>query len=200
MTASLFDPPALRIVPRGLRFPATWDERARAMAERRQMTQAQVDSIERRRWAFRERQRRMADMRRDADAAFEAHWTANEKTLSHVPVPPVPHIHAAITETQTETERVYLYFDAHARPLPGSHGLALGTRFKTVSSPSGLHTLNPVYHGWWRSEWLVVMAPDIRGQMCRQYEHAGGPYALSEIEVARWRSLAQDGSAGERAA
>lgn len=205
-TRTLFaaDPPPastpLRIVPREVRFPATWDASARRMAEARQMTQAQVDSIERRRWAFRERQRRHAPARRASDAAFEAHWKANEKALSSIPVPPVPHTHAAVEVKAAQSERSYWYFDAEGQPLPNSRALPLGTWFQTVSSPSDLHTLNPVFHGWWRDEWLVVMAPNIRGEMCRQYRDVGGPYRLSEIEVAMWRERARIVEAKENAA
>lgn len=79
----------LRLV---LRFPPSWSASARAMAAARQMTQAEVDSIE----AECARFRALRDALRAAHAAdaaaYERHWQANGKRLSDIPVPPVPHI------------------------------------------------------------------------------------------------------------
>jgi hypothetical protein len=200
----------LRIVPRmttvsarsDADFPPNWRQDSREWAEARQFTRADVNAIEADRARFRAIRDASKAKNEARDAAFEAHWKEHGAALSKIPVPPVPHAHATIEEKVSRTERCYWYFDADRQPFTNPRALELETWFQTVSSPSGLHALNPVYHGWWRSEWLVVMAPDIRGQMCRQYRDMGGPYPLSEIEVAYWREQARitDSSIQEKAA
>lgn len=192
------DAAPLRIVPHrtvdaenDADFPPTWRKESRERAQARQFTRADVDRIEAELDEFRALRQAARHAQAEQDAAFETHWRANEKALSHIPVPPVPHAHAAIEEKRSTVERVHRCFDASGQLIPDPRALPVGTWYQAVNSPSDIHTANPVFHGWWRSEWKVVMAPDIRGQMCRQYEHAGGPYPLSEIEVARWRAAAR---------
>lgn len=97
-TRTLFaaDPPPastpLRIVPREVRFPTTWDASARRMVEARQMTQADVDQIEADCARFRAIRDEMRVRLAPNVAAFEAHWRENEKRLSVIEHPPVPHV------------------------------------------------------------------------------------------------------------
>lgn len=55
-------------------FPSSWKPSARAMAEKRGMTQQDVDAIENDLQTFRAQAAEHALERKDDDAAFEARW------------------------------------------------------------------------------------------------------------------------------